>query len=63
MEVFMKEIKKIRLTDSPTSKEVKKFRLESISKQEDQLDIENRMKYDVYENNLDSLYNSKKEEV
>lgn len=55
----MKEVKKIRLTDSPTAKDVKKIRLEPLSNCVDEENEKNR--YDVYES-LEDLYAKEKKQ-
>lgn len=57
----MKDVKKIRLTDSPSSKEVKKIKLESLKKEEYDLDFEKnycekKRLYDSYNAIKNDLY-------
>lgn len=52
----MKEVKKIRLSDSPSSKEVKKIKLEPLEKNEYDFDHEKKNAYDSYGAVKDDLY-------
>jgi len=52
----MKEVKKIKLTDSPPAKEVKKYKLEPLNKNDFDFDNEKKQFYDSYDGIKNDLY-------